>query len=390
MKNTAYAKSMQNFFRRVALFAVLAIGIHFALACSSQNQIAKLESVPAEAEYFVVYSGILSQNGGCFFVDKDGNNVGKELTLAMQDLSFYEVTDNRIFLLGARANNNLILNKGVPGPITDFYFLNNKRYNGVTAFTSMGDSVLGTLNGGHAEETYKTDLVYQKLSGEVLQEHAVDLYVNDIIARESDAFLFGEYYDGPADSYQNYAMIINYSLSEADVVDQHEYKNYTVFSCSEEYQDFYLAIAGGSNYRRNTVVAIDAETYEITSKIFINDELSDLLIYNDRAYAVGETGVYELDLSNESSDRKLKFSEYSDSDSYTAFSYQLDGKWYFFVRKSDREYVDDIIKLGYMLEVDPDTFSCSTTEINYSGERNEHVANMFIIPASFMRSEHNA
>lgn len=385
MKNTAYAKSMQNFFRRVALFAVLAIGIHFALACSSQNQIAKLESVPAEAEYFVVYSGILSQNGGCFFVDKDGNNVGKELTLAMQDLSFYEVTDNRIFLLGARANNNLILNKGVPGPITDFYFLNNKRYNGVTAFTSMGDSVLGTLNGGHAEETYKTDLVYQKLSGEVLQEHAVDLYVNDIIARESDAFLFGEYYDGPADSYQNYAMIINYSLSEADVVDQHEYKNYTVFSCSEEYQDFYLAIAGGSNYRRNTVVAIDAETYEITSKIFINDELSNLLIYNDRAYAVGETGVYELDLSNESSDRKLKFSEYSDSDSYTAFSYQLDGKWYFFVRKSDREYVDDIIKLGYMLEVDPDTFSCSTTEINYSGERNEHVANMFIIPASFMR-----
>ena len=115
-----------------------------------------------------------------------------------------------------------------------------------------------------------------------------------------------------------------------------------------------------------------------------------MLIYNDRAYAVGETGVYELDLSTESSDRKLKFSEYSDSDSYPDFCYQLDGKWYFFVRKSDREYVDDIVKYGYMLEVDPNTFACSTTEINYSGERNDHVANMFIIPASFMRSEHNA
>lgn len=390
MKNTAYAKSMQNFFRRVALFAVLAIGIHFALACSSPDQSAKLESISEEAEYFVVYSGILSKNGGCFFVDKDGNNVGKELTLAIQNLNCYEVTADRIYLSGHRANNNLFLNKGVPRPITDFYFLNNKRYTGVTAFTSMGDSVIGIMNGGRTEDTYKTDLVYQKLSGEVLQEHVIDLYVEDIIAHESNAFLFGEYYDGPADSYQNYAMIINYSLSEAAVVDQHVYKNYTVFSCSEEYQDFYLAIAGDSNYYRNTVVAIDAETYEITSEIFINDELSDLLIYNDRAYAVGETGVYELDLSNESSDRKLKFSEYSDSDSYSDFCYQLDGKWYFFVRKNEREYVDDIVKFGCMLEVDPDTFSCSTTEINYSGERNDYIANMFIIPASFMRSEHNA
>lgn len=390
MKPAVCIKSMQNFFRRVALFAALAIGIHFALACSSPDQSAKLESVPAEAEYFVVYSDILSKDGGCFFVDKDGNNVEKELTLATQDLCFYEVTDNRILLSGARANNNLIFNKGIPRPIADFYFLNDKRYTGVTAFTSIGDSVLGIMNGGFAEKTYQTYLIYQKLGGEVLQEHVIDLYVKDIIAHESNAFLFGEYSDGPADSYPSYAMIIDYSLSEADVVDQHEYKNYTVFSCAEEYQDFYLAIAGGSNYRRNTVVAIDAETYEITSEIFINDELSDLLIYNDRAYAVGETGVYELDLSNESSDRKLKFSEYSDSDSYTAFSYQLDGKWYFFVRKSDREYVDDIIKLGCMLEVDPDTFSCSTTEINYSGERNDYIANMFIIPASFMRSEHNA
>lgn len=390
MKPAVCIKSMQNFFRRVALFAALAIGIHFALACSSPDQSAKLESVPAEAEYFVVYSDIISKDGGCFFVDKDGNNVGKELTLAIQNLNCYEVTADRIYLSGHRANNNLFLNKGVPRPITDFYFLNNKRYTGVTAFTSMGDSVLGIMNGGFAEKTYQTYLIYQKLSGEVLQEHVIDLYVKDIIAHESNAFLFGEYSDGPADSYPSYAMIIDYSLSEGDVVDQYVYKDYTNFFRSEEYQDFYLAIAGDSNYYRNTVVAIDAETYEITSEIFINDELSDLLIYNDRAYAVGETGVYELDLSNESSDRKLKFSEYSDSDSYTAFSYQLDGKWYFFVRKSDREYVDDIIKLGYMLEVDPDTFSCSTTEINYSGERNEHVANMFIIPASFMRSEHNA
>ncbi len=390
MKPAVCIKSMHNFFRRVALFAALAIVVHFALACSSPDQSAKLESVPAEAEYFVVYSDILSQEGGCFFVDKDGNNVEKELTLAMQDLAFHEVNDDRIFLLGARANNNLIFNKGVPRPITDFYFLNDKRYNGVTAFTSMGDSVLGILNGGFSEETYKTDLVYQKLSGEVLQENAIDLYVNDIIARESDAFLFGEYYDGPADSYQNYAMIIDYSLSEAAVVDQHVYKDYTGFSCSEEYQDFYLAIAGGSNYRPNTVVAIDAETYEIASEIFINDELSDLLIYNDRAYAVGETGVYELDFSTKSSDCKLEFSEYSDSDSSLDFCYQLDGKWYFFVRKIDREYVDAIVKFGCMLEVDPNTFACSTTEINYSGERNDHVANMFIIPASFMRSENNA
>lgn len=390
MKPAVCIKSMQNFFRRVALFAALAIVIHFTLACSSPDQSAKLESVPAEANYFVVYSDILSQDSGCFFVDKDGNNVGKELTLAMQDLAFHEVNDDKIFLLGARANNNLIFNRGVPRPITDFYFLNNKRYTGVTAFTSMGDSVLGIMNGGFAEKTYQTYLIYQKLSGKVLQEYTIDLYVDDIIARESNAFLFGEYYDGPADSCQNYAIIIDYSLSEAAVVDQHVYKDYTKFSCSAEYEDFYLAIAGGSNYRSNTVVAIDAETYEITSKIFINDELDDLLIYNDRAYAVGETGVYELDLSTESSDRKLKFSEYSDSDSYPDFCYQLDGKWYFFVRKSDREYVDDIVKYGYMLEVDPNTFACSTTEINYSGERNDHVANMFIIPASFMRSEHNA
>lgn len=390
MKNTVCVKSLHNFFRRVALFAVLAIGIHFALACSSPDQSAKLESVPAEAEYFVVYSDIISQNGGCFFVDKDGNNVGKELTLTMQDLNCYEVNDDRIYLVGHRANNSFILNKGVPGPITDFYFLNDKRYTGVTAFNSMGDSVLGIMNGGFTEETYKTYLIYQKLSGEVLQECTIDLYVDDIITCESDAFLFGEYYDCTVDPYKKYATIINYSLSEAAVVDQHVYNGYTKFSCSVEYEDSYLAIAGDSNYLRNTVVAIDAETYEITSEVLINDELDDLLVYNDRVYAVGETGVYELDLSTESSDRKLKFSEYSDSDSYPDFCYQLDGKWFFFVRKSEREYADDIVKFGCMLEVDPNTFACSTTEINYSGERNDYVANMFIIPASFMRSENNA
>lgn len=368
---------MKKHFYANIVFLLLACSLMLILfsSCGSRGT-----DIPKEAEYLVFYSAMLSPKSGYYYINGAGDHLGKPTTIKMQDLSRFDVSDMEIVLSGERKNNTLILSKGTPVPNSDFCFLNDSSYSGLTAIKIREDALIGIMNGGFSEGIYQTLLVVQgKGSGVLPFQKTLNIYAHSITDYESTLYVAGTYMESEADwcaKIIKYDFVVDGSLSR-------NYSQYAGFWHSLQYEDSLICIAESLSQNKDTIVFIDKTSFEVIKEIRIPDYLNSLFEHEDKLYVIGDSGIYGIDNINDAANLIVEFKQHVTGDCYVDFSYWLDGNVYAFCRNNTREELTDkTYNYGELLKVDMSSYAVSQTPIIGSGDM--RMDNIFAIPSNYM------
>lgn len=327
------------------------------VGCTNNSE----DIVPKDAAYLVIYSSMLKQDGGLYYISTNGDILSKCNKLKMQDLSRFEVKDNRIIISGERHNNTVIFDRNSALPNKDFLFLNNSKYTGVTAIASDKDKVFGIMNGNFSDGIYKNLLVLQALSGEVIKKEDIDIFAHKALYSAETAIIAGAYIEAGESSLITTAEIIDYTNTESNTYKYDEFKGFWDIVQND---DYLYCLAEGKNESRDTVVMIDSNDFSIIDQVNMPEPLINLFIYKDSIYAAGNSNLYIIDSNSREVRIHTSFDEsLNTQDSYAYFAYELEGKAYIFLRYSQRQKENSQYLYGNLICVDLDNSNIQITQI---------------------------
>ncbi len=370
-------KCKMNTCLKIALL-MLALSILVISIVLSTGDSGKLS---CDCAYMVIYSDMLKPGGGYYYVDINGNSITKTYKLNMQDLINFDVSEDKIMISGERKNNTLILNKGNLKPVDDFVFLNNPSYSGVTAITSTDDCVIGIMNGNFSDDTYLNFLVIQTIDGQVLEKKIIEIFSHSVIYSENHSLIAGTYLKKRDNDLKFLAEIIDYSNDDYKA---YKYESYTCFWDIVDYKDSYICVAENDNEYINTIVTINKNDYKIDNEIIIPDNIDSIFVFQDSVYAVGNDGIYLIDVNNGAFFHYFDYNELISNSASVNFSYAIDNNVFIFARYKQRMKKNGTYEYGNIIKLDLKTKKCISTKI-YSS-KNDGLNNIFIVPASFVNS----
>ncbi len=384
-----------------------------------------LDLTEKEAVYCVTYTQSFERKGKCFLIDENGKRLSSEW-LPMQDLSRYYVTEDVILLSGHRKNNTAVFHKGERMMDRSFLFLNKSEYSGVNALTLDQDGVLGIMNGNYRSEdgVYLNLLVLQSLEGEVLQQTILETFARSVLSEKGQAVVAGARLDirvaneedpldsatpeEPEEKEKRMAQIAVCELDptppasplpktpaeplpEVDVA-YYRYEDYESIWKLVRFEDKYVCIAESRTElvnksdktepllpAVNTLLVIDPETFEIEGKTVLSDELSELIVYENALYAIGNKGIYSVDVENVKGTEKFSFPE--ERETFIEFAYTLGGKAYIFSRYAQRIIKGSQYEYGHVYEMDLNSFEYTKAAI--CSMKYETMNTIFVFPTSF-------
>lgn len=347
--------------------------------CSSENT-----NIPQNSDYAIIFTDMIKQDGGIYYINELGEIEGKITKLNMQDLSCFDISDSKIALSGCRKNNTLIFHRGNATFDTDFVFLNDTSYSGLTSVKLRDDSIIGIMNGNFQNGTYLNLYVLQTLSGEVIHQKPLEIYSHAVIDSGPETLVFGTFMSSQEKEQFLCAEIISYDNKEAH---QYKYEQYNCIWNAIEHDNSYICLVENKSEIINTVVSINSKSFEIENELFIDDQLSTIFEYEKRIYAIGDRGLYLVDMNSEVSTLVIDFAQSSkqQGDDYANFAYVIGNEAYVFLRNTERQEYQGSFYYGSIIKLSLETLEYTRTEVTYPGNRS--LDNIFIVPCSFLRTE---
>ncbi len=222
----------------------------------------------------------------------------------------------------------------------------------------------------------------------MLQDTTLEIFAESMFDKGEYVVIGGQHkyidVDEPNNHEEAWIIVCNID-GKGDFV-QYEYPEYSNFHAIAENSENYLLIAD-TFYDPDTLVTIDKESFELKSAVTLDDELTSLITHDDKTYAVGDNGVYEVDFSGSDIEYelKLKFSELGLEEDCVDFGYELNDKGYDFMRNYPVIEGEGENEYGYMLEIDFDSFDVKKTPIRCPDS--DFMENIYIFPADFIRKD---
>lgn len=336
--------------------------------------------INSESEYLVIYSDMLKPDGGYYYINKNGEILNKNQKLNMQDLSCFDVKNDKIIISGKRKNNSLVIKRNSSEFTKDLFFLNDPSYTGLTAVTSKENNILGIMNGNFSDNTYLNLLVLQTLDGEILQQYPIEIFAHAVLY-ENNPIIAGAFIT----SEESLSFASEILECSSNGTKPHKYKQYSGFWDIVSDNNSYYCLTERKNENKNTITVIDKNDFSIENEIIFPDILTDIFPYNNSIYAIGNKGLYKLESKTDNYKLEIEFEKsLCNNDAYAYFSYNIDEKVYVFLRYTQRQKIENTYDYGNIIQIDLKNLDYQTTNI-YNPKR-DGLNNIFVVPSSFINN----
>ena len=359
-------KKTKNF---IIIFIILVVFLILFILYKNFNYNNLNEFIPNDAKYLVIHSNLLEKKGGILLINEDGNTIFNK-DVKLQDISSIGYNDNYVVFSGARANNNILIDKNKN--YKTFSFLNEPKYNGVTCVNIYKNNILGIMNGNLLENTYKSLLVLQDKENNILLTEEVDIWASSIIIKNDTAYIFG--FNNRVKENKKGSKIIAYDLLNNKIIKEIEDETYSAYYEPIIVKNEIFCIATKKRDENNYLVNIDLDTLNLINENYLDDDIDKIWNVEDKIYAIKEDKFVKLNKNLEIQDEYYKL----ESESEYSYSYRIDEYLYIYIRnygENSNKYLGDFIKFN---------INNNKTEITkFNKDKNKAMENIVFMPTDF-------
>lgn len=316
-----------------------------------------------DTSYYVVYSSMLRRSSSIVGIDDSGvPTFIKRLTL--QDISKCDYVNGVCIAGGSRANNHFIIDKN--GEVEEFYLLDNPNYSGVTTITMDESNIYAVMNGNLTDNTYQNLLVIQTADGNTIEKRIIDIYARDILFNENILYIVGGYLNVEQDVWS--CKIIRYDLQTGIFTERTDTPGKQYMSC-QIYEGNLLCTVADMQGDIFQIDILDCVTMQKNKDITFLNPVYNIAANDDVILIVFENSISILDLQKNKLFAKVSLPD----GTYVTQAVLTPNHLYLLSRNNEKKYSEKSVHLGYISNLNLETFSLISTPLITSEEYHDSI-----------------